>query len=413
MATLRLKAILADRRITHASLARHLGCSNALVNLILNYDKWPTGYGGREVVRERITEFLIANHVDMPSIARAFNEASPGLRANAASATAAQAANSGPQPESNQPEDDYMLLRKHRLTREAKEHFRLPRDPFNEEMDTDQDVFVTDDIRYVRSAMRQTAKHGGMLAVIGESGGGKSTLRKDLHHWINNQGEAISVIEPYVVGMSSSERRGQPLMAADISAAVIQQIAPGTSLRSTKARAGQMHELLKESARIGRKHVLVIEEAHDLAIPTLKHMKRFYELEDGFRKLLAIVLVGQTELEHKLSEHNPEVREVVQRCEIVRLPALDNHVDGYLRHKLKRIEVEFEKVFEPGAVDEIRNRLRMSVAETRRGTRETRNVSLCHPLAINNLVSAAMNEAVKIGAPRLSAALIAAAVKSI
>lgn len=411
MATLNLKALMAKRGITHSALARHLGCSIASVNLILNYDKWPKGNGGRASFQERITDFLLANHVDMPSLAIAFNEAPPGLRANAALAMTAQAALSGPQ-ESNQPEDDYMLLRKHRLTREAKAHFRLPRDPFNEEMESDEDVFLTEDIRYVRAAMRQTAKHGGLLAVIAESGGGKSTLRKDLHHWINNQHEPISVVEPYVIGMTSSERKGQPLLAADITGAVIRQIAPGTPLRNTKDRAGQMHDILKESARIGRKHVLVIEEAHDLAIPTLKHMKRFYEIEDGFKKLLAIILVGQTELEHKLSEHNPEVREVVQRCEIVRLPALDNHVEDYLRHKLLRIEVDFEKVIEPGAVDEIRNRLRMSVTETRRGAREARSVSLCHPLAINNLVSAAMNEAVKIGAPKINAGLIAAAVRT-
>lgn len=411
MATLNLKALLATRGLTNAGLARHLGCSNALVTLIVKHNKWPVGYGGPAVVRERITEYLIANHVDIPSIALAFNEAPQGLRANAALAMAAQAALSGPQ-ESNQPEDDYMLLRKHRLTREAKAHFRLPRDPFNEEMDSDEDVFLTDDIRYVRAAMRQTAKHGGLLAVTSESGGGKSTLRKDLHHWINNQHEPISVIEPYVIGMTTSERRGQPLLAADITGAVIRQLAPGTPLKNTKDRAAQMHGILRESARIGRKHVLVIEEAHDLATPTLKHMKRFYEVEDGFKKLLAIILVGQTELEHKLSENNPEVREVVQRCELVRLPPLDNHVEGYLRHKLARIEVDLDKIVEASAVDEIRNRLRMSVTETRRGSREARNVSLCHPLAINNLVSAAMNEAVKISAPKINAGLIAAAARS-
>lgn len=97
-----------------------------------------------------------------------------------------------------------------------------------------------------------------------------------------------------------------------------------------------MHNILKASAQVGQRHVLIIEEAHALAIPTLKHLKRFYELQDGFKKLLSIILIGQTELEKKLSEHNPEVREVVQRCELVKLPPLDNHVEGYLRHKLDR-----------------------------------------------------------------------------
>ena len=173
-----------------------------------------------------------------------------------------------------------------------------------------------------------------------------------------------------------------------------------------------MHSILRSSAQIGRKHVLIIEEAHALATPTLKHLKRFYELQDGFKKLLSIILIGQTELGRKLSEQNPEVREVVQRCEVVHLPALDNHVEPYLRHKLNRAELSFDALFALDAVDEIRNRLRHSETENQRGQRGVRTTSLCHPLAINNLVSAAMNEAVKIGAPKVTGALIAAAARS-
>ena len=162
---------------------------------------------------------------------------------------------------------------------------------------------------------------------------------------------------------------------------------------------------------MGRRHVLIIEEAHALAVPTLKHLKRFYELQDGFKKLLSIILIGQTELEHKLSEHNPEVREVVQRCEMVKLPPLDNHVEGYLRHKLGRAGLEFDGVFAPDAAEAIRATLRQSITETVRGQRQAREQSLCYPLAINNLVTRAMNEAVKIGAPKVNAALIQAALR--
>ena len=63
----------------------------------------------------------------------------------------------------------------------------------------------------------------------------------------------------------------------------------------------------------------MIEEAHGLPLPTLKHLKRFFELKNGFERLLGIVLIGQTELAQKLSENNPAVREVVQRCEVVTL----------------------------------------------------------------------------------------------
>lgn len=305
-----------------------------------------------------------------------------------------------------------MLLRKHTISRAAREHFRITRDPFTDEMTEQDDVFISDDIRYVRAAMRQTAGHGGMLAVVAESGAGKSTLRQDLIDWINAAQEPITVIEPYVLGMDDSESKGRPLLARDITGAVIRAVQPGTSMRQgTQDRAEQMHNILKASAQIGRKHVLVIEEAHCLATPTLKHLKRFYELQDGFRKLLAIILIGQTELEWKLSERNPEVREVVQRCELVHLPPLDDHVEAYLTHKFTRAGLSFGQLFESDAADEIRNRLRTSIVRTVGGRRVAQVQSLCYPLAINNLVSAAINEAVKIGAPKINAALIAAAAR--
>ncbi|MDZ7862645.1 ExeA family protein [Acidovorax sp.] len=408
---LNLKKDLALLNLKQAAMARHVGISTASVCLACRYNKWPNGQ--EAALKDRIRKYLTANGATPEMVAATFDEAPAAPRDNAALQAMAKATNSGPQPGNDQPEDPFMLLRKYTINREARQHFRIPRDPFTDEMLCEGDVFLSDDIRYVRSAMRQTAKHGGMLAVVAESGGGKSTLRQDLAEWINSSGEPITVIEPFVIGMSKSEREGRPLKSADITGAVIRAVAPSATLKMRhEDRAVQMHSVLRASAQIGRKHVLIIEEAHDLAVPTLKHLKRFYELQDGFKKLLAIILIGQTELGGKLSEKNPEVREVVQRCEVVHLPALDNHVEAYLRHKLKRVDMDYDALFAPDVADEIRNRLRHSVLEVHRGERQQRTESLCHPLAINNLVSAALNSAVRIGAPKVTGALIAAAARS-
>ncbi len=410
---LNLRADLASVGRSAADCARHTGVSTATISLAINFNRWPKARVSGDELRERIRQYLTACGAAPETVAATFDEAPAGPRANAVLREMAQATTSGPQPGSTQGEDPFMLLRHHSLSSAARQHFRVPRDPFINELNEDADVFITDDIRYVRSAMRQTAKHGGMLAVVAESGGGKSTLRQDLIDWIN-QGEPITVIEPYVIGMEDSERKGKALKAADITGAVIRTVSPGAILRQVlQDRAAQMHSILRASAQVGRRHVLIIEEAHALAVPTLKHLKRFYELQDGFKKLLSIILIGQTELEHKLSEHNPEVREVVQRCEMVKLPPLDNHVEGYLRHKLGRAGLEFDAVFAPDAAEAIRATLRQSITETVRGQRQAREQSLCYPLAINNLVTRAMNEAVKIGAPKVNAALIQAALRGV
>lgn len=408
-----LQQDLASVGSNQSQLARHIGISPAAVTQIIKHRLWPATRGlSEQLLRERIGAYLTLKGLPAERLARTFDEAPAAPRANAELQAMAQANNSGPQPGNTQEEDPFMLLRHHSLSSAARQHFKVLRDPFVNELNEDADVFITEDIRYVRAAMRHTAKHGGMLAVVSESGGGKSTLRQDLVDWINTTGEPITVVEPYVIGMEDSQRKGKALMAADITGAVIRTVSPGTPLRlALQDRAAQMHLILKGSAQVGRKHVLIIEEAHALAIPTLKHLKRFYELQDGFKKLLSIILIGQTELEKKLSEHNPEVREVVQRCEMVKLPPLDNHVEGYLRHKLERAGLRLEAVFAPDAVEAIRATLRQSVTETVRGQRQAREQSLCYPLAINNLVTRAMNEAVKIGAPQVNAALIQAAVR--
>ena len=174
---------------------------------------------------------------------------------------------------------------------------------------------------------------------------------------------------------------------------------------SPEARFAQLHRALKEAGRAGQRVVMVIEEAHCLPVPTLKHLKRFVELEDGFRKLLSVILVGQPELEQRLSERNPEVREVVQRCEIALLPPLDAALPAYVAHKLSRVGTDVSKVFDGDALEAMRERL-TAAPQALKGGGRTRAVSLCYPLAVNNLATAAMNLAARIGSPRVTADIV-------
>ena len=358
---------------SYAVAAAEIGCSKPTLVGVIKHRNWPKKNAA--ALRAHLKTFFKQNGADIPECLENEPEAAPST--------------------TNESEDENMLLRKATLTQAARQAFGLARDPFNDEIHSADDVFATPDIRYVREAMYQTAAHGGFVAVVGESGAGKSTLREDLADRIQREGRPIMMIEPYVLAMEDNDIKGKTLKAVHIAEAVLEAVAPGESpKRSPEARFRQIHRALQESAKAGNKHVLVIEEAHGMPLPTLKHLKRFFELKQGFERLLGIVLIGQTELAQKLSENNPAVREVVQRCEVVTLqPLTDGKLEGYLKHKFARAGADIAAVLDDSAIDAISERLNQR-QRTQRGVVET---SLLYPLAVNNLVSAAINQAAELG----------------
>ncbi|QEW05626.1 ExeA family protein [Nitrincola iocasae] len=377
---LKLKSLLGRLGKKQAELARNVDLSQASIAQIINHDIWPASLN-QEDIKAGIREFLLTAGATENDLKDAFELAG--------------AATNSPTPDKTSIEDDIMLLRKQQLTPAARRAFNLVRDPFEDVRQSD-DVFMTPDSRYVRESLRMAAKHGGFIAVVGESGAGKSTLRRDLIDWINRDHQSVIVIEPYVLGMEDNDIKGKTLKASHIAEAIMAEVAPGVlPKRSPEARFRQVHHALRESQRAGNRHLLIIEEAHGIPIPTLKHLKRFFELEDGFQKLLGIVLIGQTELAEKLDERNPTVREVVQRCEVVTLRPLDLELEGYLQHRFKMADKVLADVMDNNAIEALRAKL------TGRGS-----FSVLYPLAIHNVLTAALNEAAAIGIPRVTSDLI-------
>lgn len=381
--TLRLKRALADAGITQGEVAVAAGLSRPALNAFINRGQLPLGTD-RAAVERQIRVFIKGRGGNVGGL---FEVAPP------CSNTAAPVPH---QPEKADQEETQMLLRKQSLTPQARQHFRLSRDPFADPVSAD-DVFLSPDIRYVREAMYQVARHGGFLALVGESGAGKSTLREELIDRIRREEQAVIVIEPYVLAMEGNDTVGKTLKAQHIAESIMACVSPLAKTRSSpEARFRQLHESLRDSARAGHSHVLIIEEAHSLPLATLKHLKRFRELKDGLRPLLSVVLIGQPELAAKLSEHNPEVREVVQRIEIVALPALDKDLEAYLTHRFKRAGSAIDQVLAKGAADALRSKLMPARSS---GT-------LLYPLAVHNALAAAMNRAADLGVPHVNADVI-------
>ncbi len=317
---------------------------------------------------------------------------------------------------SSQKKEVSMLLRKHTLTADTLAHFGLQRDPFSADINSADDIYVNANYRYVRAALRDCIKSGQMLAVIGESGSGKSTLRMDTQaHFERDAKHQYLYINPLsIIGMERDDATGKTMKAAQIATAIIKRIAPEASVkRDTESRYIQLEALLRESYKAGNRHVLMIEEAHCLPKSTLKHLKRFHEITLGFNKLLSIVLVGQTELRHRLSETDLDVREVTQRIQRVELEPLNADLGNYLAHKFKRVGADITKVLDKDVTALLESRLSHKELGKAYGAAKSQVRSDAYPLAVANLLSAAMNMTADLGAPQVTADMVDAVIKEL
>lgn len=380
----RWKVILHDTRLSQRDIAKEIGISPAAVNDIVLYDKWPKTKDEaqlkravRKLMRDRGAEENRVRHLFRPSRIG----------------------------EKQLKEEENMLIQFQTLLANTRRHFQLLADPFHNEMRAPEDVYLNADLRYVREAIWHKSQSGGLLAVVGESGSGKTTLVRDFKHRVAESRRPVRIVEPYVLAMESSDKKGKTLKSQHIVESILTTVAqPETVASSPEARFRQMHMALKDSHVAGFKHVVIIEEAHSLPTATLKHLKRFMDLDagDGFSMLLTVLLVGQPELLKRLAASNYAVREVTQRCEVITLMPLDGNLGDYLAFKFERAGADMGKLISPDGVEAIRARLTGQAPRSGNGSAR----SMVHPLVVNNLTTAALNLAAEIGAPNVTPEIV-------
>jgi type II secretory pathway predicted ATPase ExeA len=281
------------------------------------------------------------------------------------------------------------------LSLEARKKYGLIRDPFIDDVSCADDVYLTDNSSFAAEYLYQTAKVGGMVALIGESGSGKTTIRRLAIDRMQADGQKVRIISPRIID------KGR-LTASLICDAIIADCSTESPKRTLEGKARQIEKILTASSRAGWSHVLMIEEAHDLTIQTLKYLKRFWELEDGFKKLLAIVLIGQVEMKGKLDESkNWEAREVIRRMEVLELEPLASgkEIAEYLDVKFRRIQKERAKVITNEACQALSVKLH-------RQTRRDVVYSVAYPLLINNWTRKALNLAAEMGVDTVDAEVV-------
>lgn len=404
---IRLKGILVRHGITHGDIAaavvqaKGVPLSRTAVAQIINHSYYPRNTTA-VAIQDQIRALLATRGVADEEVAAAFESAPADDDARwglplGAHLHGGQAGSGG---RSSHAVADYAITIPHELFKvevmkpATKQHFNLPADPFKNDINEPGDVFLSAEQRYIRDAMYYAALHCGFIAVIGESGAGKSVLREDLVDRINEADAKINVLMPILADKNK-------VSAGLLCEAIIAEMAPGTKIpQSLEARTRLVKQMLTDNDLAGYRNVLVIEESHELSVPAFKHLKQFWELKVGHKKLLGIILIGQPEMHALLDERRtPKAREVIRRCEVAHLQPLDGALEGYLRHKFQRIGVDINGIFEADVYDAIRAALTQYDSKNR-------PVSVTYPLIVNNFVSKLLDEAARIKAPVISAALV-------
>jgi len=163
---------------------------------------------------------------------------------------------------------------------------------------------------------------GGFILLTGEVGTGKTTVCRCLLAQIPSDVDIAMVLNPKQT-------------ALELLATICDEfnINYGTEA-SIKTLVDKLNLFLLDSHQAGRKAILIIDEAQNLAVDVLEQLRLLTNLETNQRKLLQIILLGQPELLSLLGQQ--ELRQLSQRVTArFHLDALNSReVAEYIQHRI-------------------------------------------------------------------------------
>lgn len=115
----------------------------------------------------------------------------------------------------------------------------------------------------------------------------------------------------------------------------------------------QLNQVMVEEARAGRRVIVVVDEAQDLADSVLETIRLLSDFETTQRKLLQIILSGQPQLVRTLLR--PEMEQLRQRVSLLSYlkPFNRQEVEEYIAHRLRIAGDQGEHLFTAEAIDSI------------------------------------------------------------
>ncbi|NRA56271.1 MAG: AAA family ATPase [Gammaproteobacteria bacterium] len=364
--------------------------SATAISQILRHGIWPKSVAP-ELIVERTNQWA-AQFAKPNEIKKMWLERSAPVNKQAGKTSQPQVVTTKPIIIFEQPEPQM-------LNQKTMRHFNLTRHPFENEIRAEADLFMSAPQVLLREAMVQASLGGSILAITGECGAGKTEVRKGYLEYIRRNHPEIQVCEPMVI----NKKRLTTEMIFD---ALAEELQIANMPSSLERRARKVEGVLRRSVKAGNRHVLIIEEAHDLTNDVVKYLKRIWELSDGFNRLISIILIGQPELEIKLAPSNYEVREFSRRCNVMKVYPLGNSITEYIAHKFQRCNVNYLNVIEPAAIAALQQRMQAKISYGM-ASKANEHQDMSYPLIVNNWLVIAMNLAAELGESKVSSEIIA------
>ncbi len=211
---------------------------------------------------------------------------------------------------------------------------------------------ITPDPRYLFLSARHgealahlvygVTESGGFIQLTGEVGTGKTTLvRSLLLNRMPDNADVAVVLNPQ-------------LSVVEFLATICEElhIEVTHNKGSVKALTDALNRHLLQAHAAGRRTILVVDEAQNLAPAVLEQVRLLTNLETAKQKLLQIILIGQPELRELLAR--TDLRQLAQRITArYHLEPLSREESAsYIEHRLK-VAGALGEVFDTGAKKEI------------------------------------------------------------
>jgi type II secretory pathway predicted ATPase ExeA len=219
--------------------------------------------------------------------------------------------------------------------------YGLAKEPFEDTPDADF-LFLSPSHRQALSAMTSGIdQRKGLITITGDAGVGKTVL---LHSYLNG----IDHNNRTIISIHSPEFTSEELLIT-----LVERLGAQPVSNEATEIIGQLHELLLAQHHEGRIVVLIIDEAHRMAIESLGSVRMLLDLKASPAKLIQIVLVARPELNVLLNRH--EWRDLRRRVAVhaTIVPLTHKESVAYIGHRLACAGSHGAFIFSSDAVDQI------------------------------------------------------------